>query len=113
MFKKLSFIQTVARIVLAAFLYSFVAFEPLYGITTMGNDAKADATVQATLNEQLSKLVLSAHQGRISDGCYCMKNSLNPSLNTRGKTVEVLPLLRSRGDERGVGVALIKITNFF
>ena len=69
MFKKLSFIQLVARIVLAAFLYSFVAFEPLYGITT-GSDTKANATARAALDEQLGKLVLSARQGRISEGAY-------------------------------------------
>ena len=98
------FIKMVARVVLAAFLYSFVVFEPLYGITTMGTDSRADAQAQAALDEQLDNLVLSARQGRISEGCYCMNNSLNPSLTTRGKEVEVLPLLSSRGDKRGVRI---------
>jgi len=71
MFSNSGFIKLITRVVLAAFLYSFVAFEPLYGITTNVRDALADASAKATLDEQLGKLVLPARQGRISEGSYC------------------------------------------
>jgi hypothetical protein len=70
MFQKSGLIKTVSRLVLAAFLYSFVIFEPLYGLTTLEGDAKANAATRAALEQQLCKLVLPAQQGRISDGCY-------------------------------------------
>ncbi len=71
MFQNNLYIKTVARIVLAAFLYSFVAFEPLYGLSAIGKDVQADATARAVVDGQLAKLVLSARQGRISEGAYC------------------------------------------
>ena len=66
-----TFIKLIARVVLSAFMYSFVAFEPLYGITTLGKDAVADDSARAALDEQLGRLVLSVKQGRISEGAYC------------------------------------------
>ena len=85
-----TFIQTVTRLVLAAFLYSFVAFEPLYGITTMGASAGATRTA---LDRQLDTLVLSARQGRISEGCYVSPESgvRSPESTTTGNS----QLLRS------------------
>ncbi len=90
MFNNNSFIRLIARVVLAAFVYSFVAFEPLYGIATM--DASA-ATVRAAVNEQLDTLVLSARMGHISDGCYVSPESgaRSPERTTGGNS----QLLRS------------------
>jgi hypothetical protein len=42
-----------------------------------------------------------------------MKNSLNPSLTKEGGNKEVLPLLRSRGDKRGVGVGQGGVVEIF
>ncbi len=84
MFNDNGFIKAIARLVLAAFLYSFVVFEPLYGVTTLEKSAAADNTAAEALNTQLGTMVLSARQGRISDGCYVSHKSRVTSLE-KGK----------------------------
>ena len=64
--------KLITRIVLFAFVYSFVVHEPLYAAVTMETSARA----RAALERRLSKLVLSAQYGRIADGGYQGKRRL-------------------------------------
>ena len=66
MFDNGLFMKTVTRLVLTAFVYSFVIHEPLYAAIAIETSDSACVA----LNSQLDKLVLSARQGRIAEGSY-------------------------------------------
>ena len=79
MFDSNNFIRFVARLALASFVYSFVAFEPLYGVVAEQRSEAQNENSAQELRTALDTMVLSARQGRISDGCYITDNSAQGS----------------------------------
>ena len=64
MFKSLSIMKTIACTVLAAFIYSFVIYEPLLGVTTMMKEEKS----VSSMTEKIDRFVLPYRLGRIVAG---------------------------------------------
>ena len=62
MFQNSAIIKLISRIVLAAFVYSFVAFEPAYGIVEMN---RASAMADAALTK-IDRFVLPYNLGRVT-----------------------------------------------